>query len=236
MLNTALLRQGAEQFGLPLTEDMLRQFEEYAARLCAYNEKVNLTAITDPDGIAVKHFVDSIAPLHFYPVPQGARLADVGSGAGFPSVPMAVVRPDLSITQIDSLNKRLVFLSELCAALGIRAQQVHLRGEEAGRKAEHREVYEVVTARAVARLNILCEWCLPLVKPGGVLLALKGPEGTQELKQAHNAVKELGGRALEPVCYTLPDKSARTLVIIKKISQTSTKYPRQTGKITKKPL
>lgn len=113
---------------------------------------------------------------------------------------------------------------------------MHLRGEEAGRKAEHREVYDVVTARAVARLNILCEWCLPLVKPGGVLLALKGPEGTQELKQAHNAVKELGGRALEPVCYTLPDKSARTLVIIKKISQTSTKYPRQTGKITKKPL
>ena len=180
--------------------------------------------------------MDSIAPLHFYEIPQHARLADVGSGAGFPSVPMAIVRPDLQVTHIDSLNKRLVFLTSLCGALGMKTQQVHLRGEEAGRKPEHRDVYDVVTARAVARLNILCEWCLPLVKPGGVLLALKGPEGTEELEQARNAVKELGGQAQPPICYTLPDGSARSLIVIKKISQTSTKYPRQTGKITKKPL
>lgn len=236
MLNTELLRRGAEQFALPMTDGMTARFEEYARRLCEYNEKVNLTAITDPDGIALKHFVDSIAPLHFVHVPQNARLADVGSGAGFPSVPMAILRDDLAVTHIDSLNKRLVFLTELCAALGVHAKQVHLRGEEAGRSPEHRDQYDVVTARAVARLNILCEWCLPLVKPGGVLLALKGPEGPEELAQAGTAIRELSAKAQPPIHYTLPDGSERSLIVIEKISQTSTKYPRQSGKIAKKPL
>lgn len=236
MLNTELLRQGAKQFSLTLTDKMIARFENYADMLCEYNEKVNLTAITDPDGIALKHFVDSIAPLHFVPLPQGARLADVGSGAGFPSVPMAILRGDLAVTHIDSLNKRLVFLTGLCAALDVSAVQVHLRGEEAGRKPEHRDRYDVVTARAVARLNILCEWCLPLVKPGGLLLALKGPEGPEELKQAETAIRELSAKAQPPIRYTLADGSERSLIVIKKISQTSTKYPRPSGKITKKPL
>ena len=236
MVNLDLLCESAAAFGFVLTEKMKQQFCEYADFLVEYNQKVNLTAITDPDGIAVKHFLDSIAPLSFCSIPQGAVVADVGCGAGFPSVPMAIVRPDLSLRLIDGLNKRLVFLDELTQRLRLSAQTYHLRGEEAGRKAEHRDACEVVTARAVARLNTVSEYCLPLVKPGGIFLALKGPEGVQELKEAGTVLTLLSGRAEEPISYLLPDGSERILICVKKISQTSTKYPRCSAKITKSPL
>lgn len=236
MVNEKLLRECAAALGLTLTEKAVEQFACYAEELVAYNEKVNLTAITDPDGIAVKHFADSIAPLAFLELPRNAKVADVGCGAGFPSVPMAIIRPDLSLSLIDGLNKRLVFLDGLCDTLQVNAKTFHLRGEEAGRRPEHRDAYDVVCARAVAKLRTLSEYCLPLVKPGGVFLALKGPEGEEELCDAARAIAALSGKARPAVHYTLPDGSERTLLVIEKISQTSTKYPRISAKIAKSPL
>lgn len=236
MIDKDFLRQKALEMGIELSDSQLECFAVYGQELVSYNEKVNLTAITDPEGIAIKHFVDSIALDKLYELPKGASLADVGTGAGFPSLPLGIVRPDLKITLIDSLAKRITFLALISKLLGQKNITVHARAEQAGIDPKLREKFDLVTARAVAELRVLCEYCLPLVKTGGVLLALKGPDCGEEIAGAAAAISILGGGELSTKEYTLPDGSRRTLVIIKKLNPTPAKYPRQRVKLSEKPL
>ena len=236
MIDLDLLRMGAEGFGVPLDAGQLERFDLYARMLVEWNERMNLTAITEPGEIVVKHFVDSLTLLAAVRPPEGARLIDVGTGAGFPAVPLKIARPDLQVTLLDSLQKRLTFLGELSAALGQENACVHARAEEAGRDPAFRERFDLATARAVAHLRELCEYCLPFVKPGGRFVALKGGDMAVELAESEKAVRLLGGKVEELRPLKLPDGSGRTLVVVKKISQTSTKYPRPHAKMAKNPL
>ena len=171
-----------------------------------------------------------------FDIRKGATIADVGTGAGFPSVPLKVIRPDTQITMIDSLGKRITFLKELSKLLDQNNKAVHLRAEQAGIDVNLREQFDIATARAVAELRVLCEYCLPLVKVGGYMLAMKGPSGNDELENAANAIEILGGGNARIIDYTLPDGSTRSLVIIDKIAETPKKYPRQRVKLNEKPL
>ena len=218
--------------GVTVTPEIYDKFARYADFLVEKNAVMNLTAITDPHDIAEKHFLDSILPLGLFGVPEGASLVDVGTGAGFPGVPMAIIRPDIRLTLLDSLNKRVNFLRELSARLDIPAECVHIRAEDAGR-GSLRESFDVATARAVSRLPILCEYCLPLVKVGGAFLALKG-DCAEELSDAKNAIKTLGGEVEKAGEYALPNGDKRTLVVIRKARHTPAKYPRV--QIKAKPL
>lgn len=230
-----LKRLLAEQ-GIEVTEKQLLHFDRYAELLVEWNEKMNLTAITEPDEIMRKHFLDSAMLLSYVQIPKEAAMIDVGTGAGFPSVPCAILRPDLSLTLLDSLNKRITFLSALCSALDIPAKCVHARAEEGGRMPVMREQFDLATARAVAHLRELSEYCLPFVKVGGIFAALKGPDIDEELSEAKTAIRLLGGKIEQVEEYELEKVGKRTLVLIQKISQTSSKYPRITAKIKKQKL
>lgn len=231
-----ILRQRAEEMNIGLTTEQLEQFDLYQRFLLEWNEKINLTAIKEPEAIAVKHFVDSLLLLQAAEVPQGTAVADIGTGAGFPSVPAAVVRSDLKLTLVDSLKKRITFLTELCAQLDLPVRAVHGRAEELGRQPVFREQYGLVTARAVAQLRELSEYCLPFVKPGGVFAALKGYEIEEELEAAKPAIRQLGGKTEAVKKFRLPDDSRRAIVVIRKISQTPPKYPRTAAKMAKTPI
>lgn len=236
MIDLERLKAYSAAFGVQLTDTQLEQFDLYAKMLVEWNEKINLTAITKPQEIVVKHFVDSLALLSAVELPQNASLIDVGTGAGFPSVPIKIARPDLKVTLLDSLNKRLIFLAELSKALEQENICVHFRAEEAGQKKEYRERFDVSTARAVAHLRELSEYCLPFVKVGGVFASMKSGEIDLEIEEAETAIQLLGGKIETIKRFELPDSSQRTIVVVKKISQTVTKYPRPHGKIVKKPL
>lgn len=225
-----------EKLNLSVSDGHVERFDEYAEMLVSYNEKVNLTALTSPEDIAEKHFIDSILPFLHFPLKEGASVIDVGTGAGFPSCPLKIIRDDISLTLVDSLNKRVNFLSMLSDALKLDAECIHARAEELGRNSDYRESFDVATARAVANLPILCEYCMPFVKIGGYFVALKGSRGAEEAKEAYTAIKTLGGKLQEVYEYSLPSGDNRTLVVIKKISQTPPKYPRNKGVMTKKPL
>lgn len=231
-----LLRKYSAEYGIDLTANMLADFEMYAAALLEWNEKINLTTITQADEIAVKHFLDSLLLLKAITVPKDASLIDVGTGAGFPAVPLKIVREDLKITLLDSLNKRVLFLTELSRVLGQDNVIIHGRAEECGRSVKLREKFDFATARGVAALPALCEYCLPFVRVGGVFAALKGPEVHAEVESSHSALHELGAEILELKSFDLPLGNKRTIVLIKKISQMSPKYPRIAGRIAKKPL
>lgn len=220
--------------GFDISEEQYRKLDAYAETLVEWNEKMNLTGITDPEGIAVKHFLDSLLPLRFLDIPKGASLIDVGTGAGFPGLPIKIYRPDIELTLLDSLNKRINFLREACKAAGEKAECVHARAEEGGRSPNLRERYDIAIARAVAAMPVLAEYCLPFVKVGGTFAALKGPN--ENYKDGENAVKFLGGQIADIKEYALPNGDKRVLVIVKKVSATAEKYPRNGGQIAKKPL
>lgn len=216
--------------GLEVDSAKYRKFAQYADLLAEKNAVMNLTAITEPSEVAQKHFLDSCLPLKFFNLPEGASLVDVGSGAGFPGVPIAIMRPDVRVTAVDSLQKRVNFLCDLARTLEIPVKCLHLRAEDAGR-GELREIFDVATARAVSRLSVLCEYCLPLVKVGGAFLALKGGDCDEELREAYTAIKTLGGHIERIEEYSLPSGDKRTLIIIRKIAPTPKAYPRSQGKI-----
>lgn len=222
--------------GLPQASERYGSFRTYCGFLQEYNAKVNLTAITDDEGVAVKHFADSLLPLTLCELPQGASLVDVGTGAGFPGVPLKLVRPDLRLTLLDPLEKRLVFLRELCGRLGIEAETVHLRAEQAGREPKLRGAFDAASSRAVASLGLLAEYCLPLLRTGGVMLAMKGELPEEELEGARRAVRLCGGGEPEILRYALPGGDARALALVRKVSPTPAAYPRPTAKIAKTPL
>lgn len=219
---------------LAVSEEQYERFKTYAELLVEWNKKMNLTAITDSCGIAVKHFLDSVLPLKFLEVPEGASLIDVGTGAGFPGLPLKIMRPDIMLTLLDSLNKRVNFLSEVCKALGLDAPCIHARAEEMGRNENYRDRYDFSAARAVAPMPVLTEYCLPYVKVGGTFAALKGRN--ENYKESENAVKILGGEISEVTEYSLPDGDGRVLICVRKIKETPAKYPRNSGQISKKSL
>lgn len=234
MIDTTRLVQKCSMWNISLTPDQLTALDKYAELLVETNKHVNLTAITTPEGIEDRHFVDSLL-LAAQPEVAG-RMVDVGTGAGFPGIVAKIYKPDLELTLMEPTGKRVDFLKYLCAELGLTGVEfAKERAEEAARKV-WREQFDVACARAVAALPVLCEYCLPLVRVGGVFIALKGPDAPEELSASTAALKKLGGRAAGTRSFTLPDGSARTLVVCEKISQTPTVYPRNGGKIAKKPL
>ena len=220
--------------GVPLTMEQAEQLDRYAELLVDYNQKVNLTAITDPEGIEDKHFVDSLL-FAAQPEVQG-RIVDVGTGAGFPGIVAKIYKPELELTLMEPTGKRVEFLKYACAELGLTGVEfAKERAEEAARK-KWREQFDVACSRAVANMNMLSEFCLPLVKEGGLFIALKGASAAEELNAAKGAIKKLGGQYAESRSFTLPHGDERSLVFCKKISQTPPQYPRNGGKITKAPL
>lgn len=226
----------AKGLGIKVTVEQAGKFQRYMELLIEWNEKLNLTAITEPEEIVEKHFIDSLTLLLACKPKEGAKLLDVGTGAGFPGVPVKIMRPDLRVTLLDGSNKRLNFLGELCGELGIECQRVHKRAEEAGLDRLMRESYDLVTARAVAQLRMLCEYCLPLVKMKGFFVAMKGPGAGEELTEAKNALDILGGDRVEIKQIQLPNAGERNLVVVRKLSFTPKGYPRHGGTISKHPL
>lgn len=236
MIDKTLLTEKCKEFGIEITAEVANKLDIYADFLVEYNQNVNLTAITDPEGIAIKHFADSLVPFAEIEH-KDLSIIDVGTGAGFPSVPLKTYDESIKLTLLDSLNKRIVFLQKLCEKLGLKdVKFVHGRAEEVGRKPEFREKYDLATARAVASLRELAEYCLPFVKGGGFFVSLKGGDCEAEVDEAKNAIKLLGGRIVDVKKYKLSDDASRSVIIIQKVSQTPTKYPRQSAKIAKSPL
>lgn len=239
-MNSDIFKELLLKQGMELSARQQEQFRTYYHQLIVANEKTNLTRITEEDEVYLKHFYDSLTPIIKFRemISNAESLCDVGAGAGFPSVPIKIIYPDIKLTIIDSLGKRLTFLDKLVKQLGLdNITLVHSRAEDAGRNIKLRENFEVVTARAVARMSVLSEYCLPLVKVGGYFVALKGPKLSDELFEAQNALTILGGQ-IEKTCeFTLPDSmDDRTLVAVKKIKKVSNKYPRQAGIPNRKPL
>lgn len=224
------------EFGLDLDKTATDRLNTYGNLLVSWNEKINLTAITEPEEVLYKHFFDCLLFFKNVDVPQNAKIIDVGTGAGFPGLVLKIARPDIKLTLLDGLNKRLVFLNTVLNELSLDAETVHLRAEEAGKKPEYREKFDIACARAVANLPVLCEYCIPFVKVGGMFVAMKGSQGSEEAKLALNAYKLLSCEKPTIICEELREKEQRTFIISKKISQTSTKYPRIGGKIAKNAL
>jgi len=227
-----------EEKGVFLSPLQVKQFDTYFEMLVEWNDKMNLTAITNKKAVYLKHFYDSITPSFFYDFHKTNSLCDVGAGAGFPSIPLKIIFPYLKVTIVDSLKKRIGFLSTLVDQLGIEDVSLyHDRAETFGRRVGMRESFDMVTARAVARLNILSEYCLPLIKVDGVFMAMKGAYDEEEHIEAYSAIATLGGELKKIIPFVLPEeKSKRHLLIIEKNKATPKKYPRKPGIPAKQPL
>jgi 16S rRNA (guanine527-N7)-methyltransferase len=236
MIDRVLLKEGAGRFGVDLDAEKLEQFNTYCIKLREYNIKVNLTAIIEPYEVVVKHFIDSIAALYFLKIPYGASLIDIGTGGGFPGMPLKIVRPDLDVTLMDSQNKKLEFLRRLAPELGLELNIIHRRAEQAGADPQLRERFEFAAARAVASLDVLCEYALPLLAKGGCFAAYKGPHSDTEIEKAAGAILKLGGAPARFESYTLPDASERRIITVKKRTKTPPIYPRQRVNINNNPL
>ena len=232
----ALISKGKEA-GLSFSEKQLEQFSLYFDLLIETNKVMNLTAITEPEEVAVKHIIDSLLAYDEKVFP-GKLLADVGTGAGFPGIPLKIYCPELKVVLLDSLAKRLKFLDNVIETLGLKdITCVHLRAEDAGQNKDHREKYDLVTARAVARLSVLSEYCLPLVKQGGYFIAMKGSKFVEEIAEGRTAVGILGGEIISAEEVKLPGlDDGRAIIRIRKIKKTSVKYPRKAGVPEKQPL
>lgn len=236
MIDKQYLIESAEALGVSLDNTAAERFDKYAELLVWWNERINLTAITDPREIVEKHFIDSLAFLKYIPIDKDTKLIDVGTGAGFPGVALLIARPEAKITLLDSTKKKLNVIENILCELELSANTVHMRAEEAGKDPNYREQFDISTARAVTNLRDLSEYCLPFVKANGKFISMKGAGAKEELNAASNAIKILGGKTEDFFDYNLPGCGERALISIRKISQTPPKYPRPSAQISKKPL
>ncbi|MCG8539356.1 MAG: 16S rRNA (guanine(527)-N(7))-methyltransferase RsmG [Clostridia bacterium] len=233
-----ILRQGLKEIGLDADDKMINKFLKFKDLLIEWNRKMNLTGITEENQIMIKHFLDSLTCLTTGVIGNDMKIIDVGTGAGFPGIPLKVYHDNLDITLLDSLKKRVRYLEVVCQELGLEGVRVlHGRAEDYGNKEGYRERYDLAVARAVAELSVLCEYCLPFVKVNGYFIAQKGPRVYEEVSKSKKAVDVLGGKIIDTIEVKLPFTDIEhTLVIIKKIRLTPKKYPRKAGTPSKKPL
>lgn len=238
MEHKVLLQESCEKMGVSLTEEMASQFMTYLSLLLEWNEKMNLTAITDKKDVVQKHFVDCLSILPHLSLTGQEKIIDVGTGAGFPGIPVKIACPEVEMTLLDSLQKRIGFLEEVGSQLGLSGvHYVHSRAEDGGQNPDYREQFDLCVSRAVANLAVLAEFCLPFVKVGGRLAALKGPDALREIEEAQGALKKLGGKVAEVIDVEIPFTDLQhKLVIIEKTAPTPKAYPRKAGKINKNPL
>ncbi|MBE7023116.1 MAG: 16S rRNA (guanine(527)-N(7))-methyltransferase RsmG [Ruminococcaceae bacterium] len=234
-MDRLIFERGISELGFDLDERKMEKFEKFSSLLVEWNEKMNLTAVTDPEGISVKHFLDSIAPLSAVNFKEGARVIDVGTGAGFPGIPIRIVRDDLNFTFLDSLNKRINFLNEVSKELSFEnVEFVHGRAEEAGKDKRFREKYDYAVSRAVANMKVLCEYCLPFVKVGGAFAAFKQFEVDDEISDAKAMIGSLGGAVCDIKEVKIPQSDiVRKIVIVEKVKETPSQFPRRANKIKK---
>lgn len=237
-MNINTLIEGSSKLSIELDADGFESFKTYKSLLKEWNEKINITTITDDIEIDIKHFLDSLTPIKTKLFENSKKIIDVGTGGGFPGIPLKIYNQDLNITLLDSLNKRILFLNEVIHRLNLKGiNAIHGRAEELSRRKEYREQYDICISRAVASLDTLSEYCLPFVKVGGYFISMKGPDVEEELKLSKSAINTLGGKVSKTEKVKIPlSDIEHTLVIIEKIQQTSTKYPRGGGKPRKKPL
>ncbi len=233
---TNILIDYAKAMGLEVTPNQASSFQKYMELLIDWNTKINLTTITEPCEVAAKHFLDSIMILKYVDIPSDAKFIDVGTGAGFPGLPLKVMKPKLKVTLLDGLNKRLKFLKDVSENLYLPVELVHARAEEAGKQKQFRQKFDFASARAVAQLNVLCEYCLPFIKINGTFIAMKGPNPQEEIKNAGNAISLLGCELAKVKEFQLPNGDSRSLIFIKRTKPLSDIYPRHGSKISKKPL
>lgn len=232
-----IIKSATADYKIQLNDLQLSQLERYFQLLVEWNEKINLTAIIDEHGVAEKHFADSLSLFNCIDVPENSTIIDVGTGAGFPGIVLKIARPDIKLTLLDSLKKRLNFLDEVLSELSLEAELIHSRAEDGGQNIDLREGFDFAVSRAVARLNILAEYCIPYVKIGGSFIAMKGPHAENEISDGKKAIQKLGGKIKKINSFELPlDEDKRIIVEIEKIAPTPDKYPRIFGKIKASPL
>ncbi len=236
MLNRALLYKITENMGVKFTDDAFKRFDTYAELLFETNKQFNLTAITEPDDMTVKHFADCLSVFKYADFKEGARLIDVGTGAGFPGLVILLARPDLDVTFLDGTGKKLAFIERVLSEVGLNGHILHRRAEEAGNDPLYREKFDFATARAVASLPVLCEYCIPFIKKGGSFISMKSAFSDDEISSSSGALRTLGGKIESDNVFDLVENTKRRIIIIKKISQTPPKYPRPSAKISKNPL
>ncbi|MGE6630723.1 16S rRNA (guanine(527)-N(7))-methyltransferase RsmG [Bacillus sp. NPDC077027] len=237
-MNIEQFTAALKEKGISLSPEQLEQFETYFHMLVEWNEKMNLTSITEKEEVYLKHFYDSISAAFYIDFKSVNTICDIGAGAGFPSIPLKICFPHLQVTIVDSLQKRITFLHELAKNLNLKDTTFnHDRAETFGQRKDKRESYDLVTARAVARLSVLSELCLPLVKKQGLFVALKASAAEEEMQAGKKAVTVLGGQMIETHSFVLPmEESERNIIVIEKIKQTPKKYPRKPGTPNKSPI
>ncbi len=238
MENKELLKKCCLDMNIDLSDEKADKFMRYKDLLLEWNEKINLTAITEEKEIVIKHFADCISIGSNFKFEKGASIIDVGTGAGFPGVPVKIVFDDVKMTLLDSLKKRITFLEEIVKELSLEnVTCIHSRAEDGGQNPDLRESFDYCVSRAVARISVLCEYCLPFVKVGGTFISLKGPDAENEVKDGENAIKKLGGKVEDIIDVKIPFSDLdHKLVIIKKVAPTPKAYPRKAGTASKKPL
>ena len=232
------LAKAAAEYGISLSDTQMEQYNRYFELLVEWNEKINLTAITEPKEVAIKHMIDSITAYDDNLFKDGTTVIDVGTGAGFPGLPLKIFCPEIKLTLMDSLNKRIKFLQTVVEELGLKnVECVHARAEEGARNKKYRESFDIAVSRAVARLPILCEYCLPFVKKGGHFIALKGMQYHDEAEEAAKAIKVMGGSHTDIRPVKLPElDDKRAVITITKTMPTPKAYPRKAGTPTKNPI
>ena len=231
-----MLLKESNNIGIKLNNEQILKFEKYKKLLVSWNEKINLTAITDDEGIVLKHFIDCLEIVKY--IDEGKKIIDVGTGAGFPGIPLAIMNESLKVTLVDSLNKRLIFLQEVINELNLKnVELVHARAEEFGQNKKYREKFDISTSRAVANLSTLSEYLIPLVKENGKIICMKASEAEEEIEQAKKAINVLGGTIKNVETFDLPQSDiGRTIITIEKAKKTPTKYPRKAGTPSKEPI
>lgn len=236
MLNKQLLYNTIQKFDITVDNSAFTRLDKFAEMLIETNKSFNLTAIKEPDDVTVKHFADCLAIFKYVDIPENAKIIDVGTGAGFPGLVLKLTRPDIQMTFLDSTRKKLGFIENVLNECGVKGETVHMRAEEAAQLSKYREQFDFATARAVAALPILSEYCLPFVKVGGSFVSMKSAESNEEIGEAKKAIGIIGGKIQEDIVFDLVENMPRRIIKIKKNSQTPTKYPRPSAQIAKKPL